>query len=170
MTNRRGGSLSPSAVSRSITSSSGARPWMDPARKRPMPRLSIRSVAVCGRSRNGTLPGPCPRSTQTPSSQMSSAPSAMSSSASVDFPVPDAPQIITPLPSKETALAWKWRRWGSGASAQVDNGTLGAADTRSSDRQADDEARAQRFRYDVKIGRTDVFRPDHAAMRFHDLL
>ena len=41
---------------------------------------------------------------------------------------------------------------------------------RSSDRQAHDEARAQRFGGDVGIGRADVLGPDHAAMRLDDLL
>jgi hypothetical protein len=40
----------------------------------------------------------------------------------------------------------------------------------ASDRQADDEARAQRFGGDVGVGRADVLGPDHAAMRFDDLL
>jgi hypothetical protein len=38
------------------------------------------------------------------------------------------------------------------------------------DRQADDEARAERFGGDVGIGRADVLGPDHAAMRLDDLL
>jgi hypothetical protein len=85
-----------------------------PRAQRPMPRLSIRSVAVSGRSRNGTAARLLAGSIRIPSSAIKSAPSAISSSASVDFPLPEAPQISTPMPSRATALAWMWMRWGSG--------------------------------------------------------
>jgi hypothetical protein len=59
-----------------------------------------------GTFEEGHGPGPSPGSIQTPSSATSSAPSAIISSASVDLPVPEVPQISTPAPSSATALAW----------------------------------------------------------------
>ena len=59
--------------------------------------------------------------------------------------------------------------------AAIAYGSTGAVITRPcgpvrSDWQTHHKARAQRVRSDIRIGRADIFRPDHAAMRFNNLL
>ena len=97
---RRGGRRSGSARAKSMTSFRGTSSRSGPAFSNPIPRASISAGALAGRRNR-------PSASHTPSSQISSAPKAINSSANDDLPLPDGPRINTPAPSSATALAWK---------------------------------------------------------------
>lgn len=117
---RRGGRRCDSSRDRSITSESGALLQIGPARNNPTPRASIKGGGVSGRCN-------CARSgsTQTPSSEISSAPRAMRDNASEDFPLPEGPRIRAPLPATTIADAWKKSLVPSRALARSASGSAG---------------------------------------------
>ena len=136
-------------------------------RRQDARRRAPRSARGCRGPSAITVPSGAPQAGAVIGHQR--APSAISCSASADLPRRMPPADQHRAPASATRWACRTRcpshppRPSSCRRAPRAAGTM-------SDRQAHDEARAQRFRGDVGIRGADVLGPDDAVMRLDDLL